>query len=606
MKKVLSLFLLISVFILIFLIPANKAFADGLPIIIPERLKVSGTPFNASTDISFFGDRVSILKQTTSQDSYEIVEYNMLPNDLNAEPVRVIDLKENVEHLVVYNDKYFYASNKEIFTYTDIAYVNEKNYIANSIPLENFYEISDLVISSKSLFLIGKRNASDTTSVYKFNDTNFDDLNFDDLNFDDSYNNIKNLAYSEVAKKTFIYNGLDVSVIETKATIYSSTEIIDIFCDFEGNLYIIENNQIIKYGYIDDYSESKIFQIKYAEETNDNLIAYACFKHTGQILILCNDVLGENLVSNVYFIPKNIPEIDWSTTTSNDIPNIPEFKNLKLSELSELDFYAAEITGYPSNRLYPTDIKIGGTTVSGGGPESIEEIPIKEKVLVFKTSVSEKFSYVLYKNKFAVVYNNSLTKVGETAPQFTEAEVFWPASNIYSIPSNFIYKNNLEYSFIKDEIALGSAIRVLGEIELYKTTYCRINYGNNFEKTGYINKKEISEPFKIKTFNPTPGRIDSNKDIPLYEDSNILSATKIMLSHKQPITILKRGDEFCYIQVEINGILETGYVQTQFVLESGLTKLQKIGLWILISAVLLTSAAILLRVFLVRRKKNKH
>lgn len=590
MKKVLISLLIILICCPIFFINSKRNTHAISGTVYAQKVE-SDDAYIGSCDISFINDNIVFLNKGS-------VNPPLNPQILTFDG-QAISLETESNFLCCFDNKYFYATDTEVYYYDPVIDVPETE---KHIQIDKqFNRIVELAVSAKNLFLIDSiAGGNPITHIYKYNTENSDFEIFKSYNTE-----IEKFAYSEVSKNIFIYDGEKVMIdgIDNAEDIIIS-DIAKMLCDFEGNLYLFKTSStgdesVYRYSYESTYSEFADYNLDFNFDLPDtyiynHIISAAFNQNTGEFALLCGYVHESSNIYNIYKISKDSP---LTARTSLDPLDIPEFKNLKLTELPALDFYAAEISGYPSNRLYPADITIGGEIINDG---EILEILAGEKVLVFKTSENEKFAYVLYKNKFAAIYNNSLKLIHETVPAY-QAKVILNRSKIYSCPSIFKYGENSEHSFTTGEIEKSTVINVLGEIELYGVTFCYIEYGDN--KSGYINKAEISDHDKIVPIDPKFGKIDCNGKIPLYKDKSTSSEHLTMLSNKQKIKIIESGNDFCYIEVEISG--EVGYVETQYVLEDGLTKFQKMGLWLFLSALLLAVVAILLRVFFVKRRKKK-
>ena len=598
MKKFLSMFLICTFCIAVLsgVFFANKnALAEGEIIITPAKIAVkSGTsPYNAPHDISFMENNVLVLNQDSGNINSQILIFDPSESYESSDPDVVNDLNAYYNCLTSHNGEYYYTSSNQVFNYTN-------GY------LRDFNNITDIVTSSRNLFLIDSTGAS-SSKIYKYNENNFEEF----LSYPSE--NIQNFAYSEVAKKSFTYNGTSVKISgDNFSKTINIANAVEIICDFEGNLYVFQNyyidaetqNLIVyKYTYESDYNNFVQYNLNFTDieepsRLKNKIIAVEFIPKTGSFALLCRYLYSGETINNVYIVSKD----DVDSVTSTDIPKVSEFADINIFNKSKkIDFKIAEITGYPSTILYPA--KNSDDALLPASLSKIQYSDIGKKVLVFKTF--SKFAYIAFDDKIAVVYSNSLKFLNEENSELDGAKVkvLLNRSRIMLYPSSFIFKNgSVSYNFETDKLAKDDLVTVLSEINMNGITYCRIKYDGN--KEGYINKAELSEDFDITTLSPKRGRIDSNKVVNLYIEQDIESLVLVTLKHKQELEILDSNGDFYCVRVTIDGQTHTGFVEAKYVLESGLTNLQKMGLWIFLIAIALTAIAIVIRI-IVTRKKSK-
>lgn len=592
MKKFLTIFLIITTLCIATFTNSSKISYAENNIITPGIISIEEgkNPYNDPCDISFIDNNIIFLnKGSTNPD--------IKPHILNFSSNEPIFLgNKSYLHLCGYNNKYFYATSTEVYYYDE----TKKEHISIN---EQFTNITDLVVSSKSLFLID--NINDTkTIIYKFSNDNENALFVEYKIYNhDAGHKIRKFAYSEVSKKSFVYNGSEIIITNNNSVEKKilETNIVDMICDFEGNLYLFQtsNSQaeiILRYDYKNNYETCVTYNLQFnlAFPDKNQIISAAFIQSTGIFTLLCSYRPEELVTTNsIYTIPKD----KLQAKTSKDIPDVQGLNNVKVFDTANKinNFYVAEITGYPSNRLYPVDPTTGKAL---DDPDKIEEIDINKnpRVIVFKEFGI--YSYVLYNNKPAIVYNNSLKKIEESAPEFASAKILLNRSKVYLYPSSFVYKSDKFYDFEMEMLIKDKPVEVLKEIEINGATYCYIKYD---DKYGYINKAELSESYNITSKEPKFGKIDCNGKVPLYKDKSIDSEQIILLSHKQEIQILDSGNDFYYIKVVVDGETHTGFVEAKYVLENGLTKLQIIGLWFFLSALVLGIIAIIIRMRISRK-----
>ena|GEM_PF-3368224 len=548
-------------------------------------------------DLSFKDNNFLILdvKQGDTESS-NISAYDS--DDKNISAVKSINL-DGVEalHLATYKELYFYATYDEVYYYISDILWNVK-------IDQSFENITDLVSSYKNLFLIDSLSDT-TTKVYQFNEnTNrFDEYK----NYDKE---IFNFCYNEVSKNNFSYDGQDIYIEDVLlATVPNVTEIL---CDFAGNLFVFQDdgitNKIYKYTYVSDYKDEdkETFILEFEPGTTPpvTVISAAIIQETGNFAVLIKYDAG----GTVYrlYVAKNLPG-ELNAVTANTAPDV-DFCDVKIFDLnSVLDYNIAKITGYPSNRLYTVDpLNYNDVIIS---KISEEERYIGRNVLVLEKS--EKFSLIIFFNaqtwKYmpAIVYNNSLTDVPDISPDFNDGKIMQSNTKVYKYPSNFNTKSeSAVFSFQIDSLNKNTEVTVMHKVQMEDAVFAYIKYGGN--KYGYVNAAEILDSdFNIVLENPFYGFVDCNGEINLYERADTTSAVVVKLKNRQEFEIISSGPDFYSIKVEVDGKFHIGFIQTKYVLESGLTNMEKLGLYIGISVIALLVIALGIRYFIKSsRKKN--
>lgn len=127
--------------------------------------------------------------------------------------------------------------------------------------------------------------------------------------------------------------------------------------------------------------------------------------------------------------------------------------------------------------------------------------------------------------------------------------------------------------FVKEEERLkeGDIILEVGGKFQYLNTdlgkaLSKFDVGENIPVTVIRDGKRI-EVLSKKGYFVQPGydRIESDKDVPLYKDKNILSEQLSMLKHKQQIGIIEKDGDFYYVRIIINEKECRGYVEVKYI-----------------------------------------
>lgn len=578
MKKAFIFFLIITLLISLTFINNNVSFAAD-SIIEPVIFSQASLNLTNPKDLSFESDNFLVLSSDTDPNFRYITTYNSDISNKDEASKENETLEEiGPSYLASFNNSYFYATHDEVFC--DDEKINQ-----------SFNDIQDLTKSYKSLFLIDYNEGTNSTKIYKYNK---DTKRFDTYK---TYNEkITKFCYNEVSKKSFTYD--DENVYIENSILREISNVADIVCDFEGNLFIFQNdgttNKIYKYTYNSDYENYETFVIDFNLPFTINIISAVIVQENGNVALLIGYDDGSSVFSYRVFVIGN-SYVDLNVITAKDSPDV-NFSQMDIFNLSKTfeNFYVAKITDYPSNRLYPAEIYHNSASVVIN--DQISEIDINETVLVFKTA--DKFSYILYKGIPAIVYNNSLSPANQ-GEIFENGKIMLNNTKVYKYPSSFNIKpsNNL-LSFQIDNLKKDTEVKVLYTVKMADAVFAYIEYNG---KSGYVNAAEILDAgFKIVLENPIFGFVDSSGKVSLFESKDLNSKVVALLDNGQEFEILESGTDFYYIKVGI----DIGYIQSKYVLESGLTNMQKLGLYIGLSIAALLILAFFTRHIIKSRKQK--
>jgi len=325
-------FLTFTLFLSTAFVNSNVSFAAGDTTIHPDHFFEASTNLGMPKDLSFNDNNFLVLSSDSDVNFRYFTTYN---STADGSSIEKIDLDIEASFLAWFNDSYFYATSNKVFRDgTEI--------------MQSFTDISDLITSYKSLFLIDNVNLS-LTKIYKFNE---DTGEFD---FYRQYNKkITKFCYNEVSKTAFAYDGQDIFIDGSVTKKIAAQNAADIICDFEGNLFIFQEAGNIKYyTYNSDYQYNENFILEFGVSYT-MVLSVVLVQANGNFIILMSYNAGLGPVYCIFAI-KNSPVLN--VVTADDQPDI-DFGQMELFNLNQNfeNFYVAKITDYPSNRLYPADI----------------------------------------------------------------------------------------------------------------------------------------------------------------------------------------------------------------------------------------------------------
>jgi len=586
MKKIFILF--VSLALILGLMPiANSNTSLAATDVTPTIFNTTflGTPM----DLSFEDENFWVLSIGANPNSRYITAYSS--NDIGDSSGDEITNFESVpaSYLTSFNNSYFYATTTKVFR--------------DNIEIQEFTKIIDITVSYKNLFLI---NSIDTnlTHIYKY------EADTGKFNFYKEYaKEITKFCYNEVSKTNFAYDGQYLYINNSPGILINNAA--DIVCDFEGNLYVFQNNgnisKVDKYTYNSDYSHTQTFTVNYGLTFSIEILSAVIVQENGNAVILIGYDDGSSVISYRIAVVQNSVS-KFNIITANTVPDV-DFSEVNIFDLNLNINSVAKITGYPSSRLYTVDPLNNNKVIVDEKLKAVaseEERYIGQNVLVFKKS--EKFALVLYYDSVdqkyipAIIYNNSLVTAPKLPLDFENGKIMLDNTAVYKHPSNFNTKP--ESSFFKiDKLNKNTEVKVLYKIEMTDAIFAYIEYGNGLR--GYVNAVEILDAsLNFKLENPIYGFVDCNGKVSLFEKADLNSAVVAELYNGQKFKILSSGTDFYHIEVEIDGKSNVGFIQSKYVLESGLTNMEKLGLYIGLSVVALVTIALIIRFAIKSRRKK--
>ncbi len=253
--------------------------------------------------------------------------------------------------------------------------------------------------------------------------------------------------------------------------------------------------------------------------------------------------------------------------------------------------------GYPSDYIY---------MFKSDGSGQLEEKSVTQginlaggEILVrIKTSLpTDRYDYVYYKGKYGFVEKGALQDITNDYKYFATGKV---VSNdfVYSLPhadsTNFSVERNTQLKITK-------FLQLWGE----KWYFVSFEVGGKTQ-SGWIRQSGVTaivaennqSAVGIYKVNPPIG-----KTVAVYKDGGksafVIDGAEITLGLGERVTLLQKGDDYCKIQFSRGGTQYIGYIQTQYLLEGGLTTTALLG----IALLAVVAAATLFLIIMAKRKK---